>query len=155
MDNTANNAASPAVVNLAGALPHQSAELSIVFQGTSKPTGWVITIAGPGHPKTIAYNNEMERERLHRDALIEQSRANGKKYKSDELTPEESRRKFVEGLTARIVTWTPVDFGWGVVEFSEKTGVDTLLRPELGFAVGQIVDYLVGERAFMKDAAKT
>jgi hypothetical protein len=147
------NTNSTAVTNLADALPMDTADLYIVRPGTSKRTGWVITMAGPGHPQTIELNNETSRKQLDETRTIKQQQANGRKVKIDEEQPEDNRREFVESLVARIVTWTPVDFGDGPVEFSPKAAVNLLLDPKKGAYVGQIVDYLIAEKSFMKGSA--
>src|SRR5438045_2335617 len=108
------------VINMADDLPADTAELHVVRPGTNIRTGWVITLAGPGHPQSIALMNEGERERLHKSAQIEQAQVNGRKWKGDDAQPEEARRKLVSYITRRIVGWTPVDFGEGALEFSPE-----------------------------------
>lgn len=147
--------AAPPPADLSSFLPSDTGDLHVVIPGTNKPMGWVITLAGPGHAKTIALNNEGSRKRLHRQSEIERAQVNGKKWRVEEQTPEESTRDFVAGLVARIVTWTPIKLGSETIEFSESAAIDLLLRPEMGHYVGQIVDYLVGERAFMKGSANS
>jgi hypothetical protein len=150
-----------AIADLSGAdaLPSDTGTLQTVFPGTNKRTGWDVTFAGPGHPKTIALNQETSRKELHKSEQIERARVNGRKWKGDDKTPDEQRREFIEGLVARIVCWTPVNFGEGPVEFAEgdatapKRAIELLLKPKLGAYVAQFVDYLIDERAFMKDSA--
>lgn len=142
-----------AVVNMADDLPLDTAELHIVKPGTNIRTGWVITLAGPGHPQTIELMNEGERERLHRSTLIEQAQINGRKWKGDaDKQPDEERRKTISRVCRRIVGWTPVDFGEGSVTFSQENAVKLFMDPKKGAFFGQIVDYLTAERAFMKDS---
>jgi hypothetical protein len=150
------------VIDLSGddALPADTAVLHTVYPGTNKPTGWDITFAGPGHMKTVAFSLSKERERLHRAAQIERSQINGRKWKGDDdKPPEQSRRDFVGDLVARIVSWTPVNFGDGPVEFNEgdpaaeKRAVELLCKPKLGGYVAQIVEFLIDERSFMKASA--
>jgi hypothetical protein len=143
------------VANMADDLPMETAELHIVKPGTSIKTGWVITMAGPGHPKTVALGNKESRKTLEEQRRIKLQQARGQRVKIDDVEPEENAREFVEGLVARIVTWTPVDFGAGQVDFSEKAAVELLLDPNKGMYVGQIVDFLIAERSFMKGSAKT
>jgi hypothetical protein len=140
------------VTNLVDDLPMDTADLHVVKPGTNKRTGWVVTFAGPGHPKTIALNNEASRKQLDESKRIKQQQANGRKVKIDDEQPEENRREFIEGLVARIVTWTPVDFGNGPVEFSDTAAVELLLDPKKGAYVSQFVDFLIDDRAFMKDS---
>lgn len=149
------------VIDLSGAdaIPADTAVLRTVFPGSNKPTGWNITFAGPGHPKTVALNNETSRKQLQKAALIERAQANGRSWKGDDLSTDDVRREFVEALVARMLSWTPVNFGDGVVEFTEsdaaapKRAVELLLKPKLGSYVSQCVDFLVEERTFMKGSA--
>lgn len=140
------------VINMADDLPNDTAELHVVKPGTNIPTGWVITLAGPGHPQSIALMNEGERERLHRATQIEQAQVNGRKWKGDDDQPDAARRKLVSRITRRIVGWTPVDFGDGVVEFSQDAAVKLFANPKYGAFFGQVVDFLTAERAFMRDS---
>lgn len=147
--------------DLSGAMPADTAVLYTVFPGTNKRTGWNITFAGPGHPKTIAFNNDAERKRLHKAAMIERAQVNGRKWKGDEdKQPDESRRESVESWVARIVSWTPVDFGGGPVEFNEgdatapTRAVELLMQPKLGAYLLQMVEFMLDEKSFMTDSAQ-
>jgi hypothetical protein len=145
-------------IDLSGTLPSDIAVLHTVKPGTNVRTGWDITFAGPGHPQTVALNNKRERERLHKAANIERSQINGRKWKGDDdKDPQESRRDFLTDLTARIVSWTPVDFGTGEVKFESPTdapnAVELLMNPHLGTYVSQMVDFLLDEQAFLTDSA--
>lgn len=142
------------VANLAGDLPEDTADLHIVVPGTNKRTGWVITLAGPGHPQTVALANEYERKRLQKSSAIEKAQVNGRKWKGDDdVQPDDSRRESVASVVARVVTWTPVDFGNGAIEFTPKAAVDLFMDPKKGAYFSQIVDFITAERAFMKDSA--
>ncbi len=143
------------VINMADDLPADTAELHVVKPGTNQRTGWIITLAGPGHPQTIEMTNEGERERLHRSQEIERAQVNGRKWKGDDEQPEESRRKFVSRIARRIVGWTPVDFGDGPVEFSQENAVKLFMDPKKGAFFVQVVDFLTAERAFMKDSVSS
>lgn len=142
-------------VNLAGSLALDTMELNMCFPGTNQPTGWVLTLAGPGHPQTVELSDEMERKRLKKVADIERAQVNGRKYKGDEdLDPEESRRQTVTSICRRIVDWTPVDFGEGPIEFSLDNAVDAFMDRRKAAYFGQLVDKLNEEKAFMKASAK-
>jgi hypothetical protein len=155
METDINTSTKPAVANLMDDLPMDTSDLHVVKPGTNKRTGWVVTFAGPGHPKTIALNTETLRKQLDEAKRIKQSQANSRKVKLDDEQPEDSRREFIEGLVARIVTWSPVDFGEGPIEFSDKAAVALLLDPKKGAYVSQFVDFLIDDRAFMKGSATT
>ena len=141
-------------VDLTGMLPVDTAVLQIYRPGTNEPIGWEWTMAGPAHAKTVEFNNNAARKASHRDMLMEQARVNNRKWKGEDKQPEERRREFIEGIVARIVTWTPVQIGSTVYEFSEKSAVELLLKPEMGAFVAQAVDFLIDERAFTKDSEK-
>lgn len=143
------------VINMADDLPQDTAELHIVKPGTNIRTGWVITLAGPGHPQTIEIMNEGERERLHRSAEIERAQVNGRKWKGADEQPEENQRKFVSRICRRIVGWTPVDFGDGPVEFSQENAVKTFMDPKKGSFFVQVVEFLTADRSFMKGSANS
>lgn len=145
----------PAVTNLAGTAAMQTAILHMKYPGTSKRNGWQITMAGPSHPKTIALGNEQTRERLDKQARIEQVQVNGRKWKVEDVEPEDDRLRFVRSLVGRIVTWTPIDLGAGPVEFSEQAAIDLLLNPDYGHYVAQITDFLLAEGSFIPDSAKS
>lgn len=144
--------------DLSALLPEDTAVLTICKPGTSDPVGppaWEITMAGPGHPKTVALNNKQQRETEDRNARLEAQRQNGRKVKPETKADGERTREFVEGLVARIVSWTPVKIGDETIEFSEKAAISLLLRPQMGAFVAQIVDFLIDERAFMKGSANS
>jgi hypothetical protein len=141
----------PAVANMADDLPLDTADLHITKPGTNIPTGWVITLAGPGHPQTIALSDEATRENLARSAAIERAQVNGRKWKGEEdQSPEAARRKTVTSVCKRIVSWTPVDFGEGPVPFSLENAVKLFMDPKKGSFYLQIVEFLTAERAFMR-----
>ena len=143
------------IINMADDLPNDTAELHVVKPGTNIRTGWVITLAGPGHPQSIAMMNEGERERLHRSAEMERAQVNGRKWKGEDQQPDEARKKTVSSVCKRIVGWTPVDFGEGTVEFSHENAVKLFMNPKFGAFFGQVVDFLTAERAFMPDSANS
>lgn len=141
-------------LDLSAFVPQQTADFFPLIPGTNKQLGWKITFGGPSHPKVVAYAENASRKDLLRTAEIEKARVNGRKWKGDmEKQPEESRREFITGLVARIVDWTPVRLGDKDYFFSETTAVELLMLPEMGPYVGQIVDWLLDDKAFMKDSA--
>lgn len=137
------------ITDLSADLPSDTFDLAIVKPGTAQPNGWIITLAGPAHPKTIAFKNSAQRDRLHKEASIEASQVNGRKYKPESRTPEEADSQTVKWLISRIVTWTPVKIGSETIQFSDDAAANLFLRPAMAPYIAQIVDYLQGERAFM------
>ena len=143
------------VADLDADLPGDTAELKMLKPGTAEPNGWVLTMAGPAHPKTLAFKGIKARERLHKEAVIEQAQVNGRKYKSDERTVDEAEIDTMKWVVSRIVSWTPVKIGGDVIAFSDEAAIELLRRPAMSAYLQQIIDYLNADRAFMPSSAKT
>lgn len=133
-----------------------TATLDILAPGGSKSIGWRITFAGPGHPKTIAFNEAKNREILHRNRQIEAAQINGRKYKPEEQTVEEARRENVRWVAARIVEWTPVALSPDKppLAFSEAAAIEIFINPDLGWIYAQCLDFLAADQSFTQTSAK-
>ena len=141
------------VVDLSAFMPEDTALFEVLDPGGTKATGWVIEFAGPSHPKTVEWANKNAKEQLRREAQMEAARVNQRKYKPDEKEPDEVRRANVEWVVSRIVSWTPVripHLSPDTIEFSEKAASDLLMRPEMGWAYLQMVEFLADIRSFTK-----
>jgi hypothetical protein len=53
-------------IDISGFKPADTTDLQILQPGTDKPTGWVVTLAGPSHPKAIAWASANARQGLRR-----------------------------------------------------------------------------------------
>lgn len=144
-------------LDLSASIPAQTAWIDICYQGTTKPTGWRIELAGPAHPKTIAAAEETSREQLDREKAIEFAQVNGRKFKKDNETVAERREKVVRSICRRIVGWEPppkiAQFSDGPIAFSEETATKLFLEPYMSWAFGQITDYILSETAFTQRSA--
>ena len=140
-------------IDLSGATPAETAVIEILKLGREQGTGWFITLAGPAHPKTIAWADQAARRSLQRQAAMEAAQVNGRKYKPEEKTPESQRRENVAWVAARIIDWTPVNLGEGAIAFSEDAAIELLSRPEMGWAFAQLCEHLADERSFMRPSA--
>jgi hypothetical protein len=140
-------------LDLSDLAPQASFKLAILKPGTSIPTGWVIELAGPSHPQTLAVVSDMSRENLEKERAIELAQVNGRKWKGGQETVDDRRRKNVTTLCRRIVGWSPNPTFKFVspdpIAFSLDAAVDLFVRPDLGSFFVQITDYFTGERAFM------
>lgn len=145
----------PAVFNLDDTTPLETFDYTAKVPGTEDPTTWIVTFAGPAHPKTIKLNNDSSKKALRQKAAMDQARINGKKFKVDEKSPEDDRREFIEGVVARIVTWTPVTFGGKRYDFNDNDAVELLMHPALGAYVAQFVTVLLEEQTFTRASAKS
>jgi ParB-like chromosome segregation protein Spo0J len=143
------------VVDLSADLPGETAELKMLKPGTEEPNGWVITLAGPSHPKALAFKDASQRERLAKQAQLEAQQANGRKVKPDVMSPQDADLRTVKWLVSRIVSWTPIRIGAETFSFSDDAATRLLLKPEMAPYIGQIVDYLQSERAFMPTSASS
>ena len=147
---------SNAVADLSALIPGDAAILHVVAPGTNKRTGWQITFAGPGHPKTIAQTNELSRKSLHKAALIEQAQVNGRKWKADDKETADQVRENVAWIVGRIVDWTPVkisQFSPDPIVFSETIAIDLLAQPYMGPFFAQCVEFLTNEASFIAASA--
>ncbi len=118
-----------------------------------RPSGWKVTLGAPSHPKATAYNDAAAKRNLHRAKMIEQAQINGRKYVSEEKTPEEARAENVAWVVSRIIAWTPVKIAGETIVFSDEAATKLLVRPELGFAFGQILKAVADEKRFMPRSA--
>jgi len=143
-------------VDLSAFIPQDTADLEILKPGGVEGTGWTVTFAGPSHPKTIAFGNELSRKNLRRSRLIEAAQVNGKKFKPEEREVDEVRRENVSFVVSRIVGWTPVRLGPGEpIAFSEEAATNLLIDPKLGWVLNQMTEFLAEERSFTKGSATT
>lgn len=160
-------------LDLSSALPLDVAEFEILHPATGKPTGWVWELAGPAHPKSIEVGRGLARDRLRKEARLEAQMANGRKVKPEEEEPEARKRRNVENIVARVIGWSmkgPADevgqrpvIGAGPIfkqvseqpiAFTENAAIDLLQRPDMGWLLNDIVEYLASEQAFMQSSAQ-
>lgn len=143
------------IIDLDADLPADTYQLQILKPGTAQPIGWAITLAGPAHPKAVAYKNARQQDELQRHAAIEAQQANGRKVKPDARTSEEENLRTVRWLVSRVVDWTPVRISGETFTFSDETATRLFLDPKMAAYTAQIVDYLTSERAFMPTSASS
>lgn len=144
-----------AVASIGGAKYYDTGILEIRHPITKALTGWKITLAGPGHPKTIALNDRELDKFLQTSKAKEMAQVNGRKWKGDDREVAEVRREFAASIAARIVDWSPVDFqdGKGPIAFSEDVAIALLLDPARLWIAPQIREYLDDEKSFTTDSA--
>jgi hypothetical protein len=143
-------------ISLAALKAKDTAEYEIKWPGEEprEGTGWIIEFAGPGHPKTVAWNNEAQRKTLRRQERIEAQQLNGKKVKPEERDVEEQRRENARWIAARIVAWRGLLGEDGQpLPFAEETAVRIFLDPDYAWAYHDAIDFLVGAESFIKRSA--
>lgn len=130
-------------------------EAQMVVMLNGKPTGWVWTFAGPGHPKTIEQSTRMSRARLRETKAKEEARVNGRKWHAPEETPDETRAGNVNWVVERLLGWSPVKLDGQLTEFSEDKARELLSdRRKEGLLV-QSLEFLADDASFTRRSAKT
>mgnify|MGYP001593824205 CR=1 FL=1 len=142
-------------IDLTAMLPADTATMEVLKPGGIEGTGWIVTFGGPAHPRTLAWSNEAARKGLRKAAQIEQSQVNGKKFKAEDRNPDEVRKENVAWVVARIVDWTPITIGGKGYPFSDAAATELLIKPEMGWAFGQMVEFLGADASFTQRSATT
>ncbi|KFL25069.1 hypothetical protein JP74_21290 [Devosia sp. 17-2-E-8] len=117
------------------------------------PTDWKWTFAGPGHPKAIEQSNRLAREGLAEQRAIQQARANGKKWKASDETPDELRRENVGHVVERLVGWSPVKIDGKDFAFSSENATMLLADPKRVGLLTQALEFLADENSFTRRSA--
>lgn len=131
------------------------AEMVVVSNG--KPTDWVWRFAGPGHPQTVDQTNRVLRESLRREHGKEQARANGKKWKVEEETPEEVRRSNINFVLERLLGWSSVKLTPDGEDypFTPENARKILEDRRMGGLLFQAVEFLGDDQSFTPRSPKT
>jgi len=136
-------------IDITGFLPTHDFRLQIIA-ANGKPTGWWWTLAAASHEKNIAFTEGRAARNLERAKVLREAQFNGQRYEAEAKTPEEDRREDVQWIVARTLDFTAIKLGDTVFTFSDKAVEDLLIRPELNFAVVQIVKALNDDARFIK-----
>lgn len=140
-------------IDLSDTIPVESFSLPIMRPGTKTPTGWVIELAGPQHPNSIAVASEGGEDLIKEEFAIKVANASGQRYEPTSETLQARRRKSVGRVCRRIIGWSPNPTFKNVqaepIEFSVSAATDLFLRPDMGAFFIQLVNYINGEKAFI------
>jgi hypothetical protein len=140
----------PAAFDLDDLAAIDQAELNIKRRDGA-PTGWIWTIAGPGHPQTIALTEKLTKEGFARSKAQEMARVNGKKWKGDDDSADDIVKRTADALAGRVLGWTPVTFHGKDYPCTKENVVAILLDPARGDTlVTQLAEFIADERSFMK-----
>lgn len=141
------------VLDLDAILPTQDHVLDIVSLA-GQSTGWKWTLAPRSHPKAVAYAEAEAQRDIDRAKVIREAQFNGVRYDgNDARTPDSARRENVQWIVARVLDFTPVKIGGEVISFSDKAVEDLLIRPEMSFALNQVVKALNTDNLFTNRSA--
>lgn len=128
-------------------------ELVIVHPATGAPTTWVWTLAGPGHPATVAASDRVAQRALELDRQRSQALNNRRNWHEPKRTPTEQRRENAETFASRVVGWTAARINGADYPFSTQNVVKLLLDPAYDRVYGQLLAYFVADEAFTQRSA--
>jgi hypothetical protein len=126
----------------------------MTVMANGKPTSWVWTFCGPGHPRAIAQSNRVAREQLSRNRLKEQAQANGRKWKAPEQSPEELLRDNVNFVMERLLNWSDATVGGQPYPFTEENARAILMDPKKGALLQQAIEFIIDDNSFTQRSAK-
>ncbi len=129
------------------------AEMTVVAGG--KTTDWIWTFAGPGHPQGVAQSNRVARESLHAQRQIVQARANSKKYKAEEQTPDELLTDNVNYVMERLLRWSPVTMNGQDYPFTQENARALLMDRKKGALLQQAIEFLLDDNSFTTRSPKS
>jgi hypothetical protein len=128
-------------------------EAKMVVNLFGKPTTWVWTFAGPGHPKTVEISDRDARARLSLERERDEARINGRTWVEPEETVAGLRQKNVKTVVDRLLSWSPVKIDGQELPFSVDAATKLLLDPRKVDLYLQAMKFLGGERSFTKASA--
>lgn len=120
----------------------------VVHSLTGEPTNWRWTFAGPGHEATVKSAERLARERLMREKKQEQDRVNGRKWKAEDVSPQEMLEKNAQIVLDRLLGWSEVMNGGQPFEFSIAAARSLLIDPKKPALLRQALDFLGDETSF-------
>lgn len=125
-----------------------TADMVVMVGG--RPTSWIWTFAGPGHPRTIEQSNRQSRQRLQDDRLKQQAVVNGKKWKAPDETVETIRERNIADIVERLLGWSPVKIDGQDVPFSPEKAKELLSDRRRASLLLQAIEFLADDQAFTK-----
>lgn len=132
----------------------QTAEMIVRHPITDEPTTWKITFVGPGHPVSVALNDDFARRSIRQRKEREEAMTNGRKWKAPEESPDKNRKINATAFAKRMLDWTPVVLNAGSppVTFSPDRAVEILENPDFGWLYMQISRFLADDAGFIRDS---
>lgn len=127
-----------------------TADMTVRNPANGEPTPWIITFAGPSHPKRVALEDKALRDVLKKNKTYETQRRNGKRVKVEDQSPEELRRENAEAIADQIISWTGA-----TIEFDRDVAVEKFMDPRYRLLVEQINEFLADDAIFIRNSATT
>ena len=129
------------------------AQMEVLSGG--KPTGWMWTFAGPGHPKAAEQNARVSREQLQRNRMKEQAQVNGKKWKAAEQTPDELLNDNANFVMERLLGWSEITLNGEPFPFTRENAFKILTDRKKPGLLQQSVEFILEDNSFTKRSAAT
>ncbi len=126
-----------------------TAVLEVLHPVSGQPTGWKITFASKAHQRFIDISNDYIRRSQRESAQRDQARANGRKWKPEEKTPEQVRAENVALVADRILDWTPIKIQGESVPFSRENARRLLADPHKDWLYDQCLQFIAAEENFL------
>jgi hypothetical protein len=137
-----------------GALAYEDeADLEIV-DANGRKTGWVWTFAGPGHPATIAIDNEQTARFVDRQNEIERTQVNGRKWKGGGETADTLRERGINYIVARLLRWSDMTMDGAPFPCTPDNVRKLLADRRFGLVYDQANAFLIDEKSFTKRSPK-
>lgn len=125
-----------------------------ILDAAGKPTGWVWTFAGPGHPTTVALDRDRNTRLLQREQAKERAQVNNKKWKGDGETIDEFRERNISYIVGRLLRWTEIEMEGKPFACTPENAEKILSDHHFGLVYEQANDFLRDEKDFTKGSAK-
>lgn len=126
----------------------------MVVMSNGQATDWRWTFAGPGHPQSVALADRLGRERLRKDREQAEAVANGRRWKAENDTPEEARRRGAEFIVDRLIGWSPITLSGKDYPFTRENAIALLIDPKKASLAVQAMEFLANDRSFTPPSAK-
>jgi hypothetical protein len=151
---TVTNGHAPGAFDLSSLAYADTGELEITHPATGAPTGWKWIIAGPSHPIVIEQGDEFARQAIRNRRDREAAQVNGRKWKPDDESPEENRKRNAKYFARRVLGWLPdqpvrLERDAPPVEFSLDNVARLLRQPKYGWLYRQVADYCSEDVGFI------
>lgn len=117
-------------------------------------TGWIWTFAGPGHPITIEADRLSAQETLNREAEIERTQVNGRKWKGAAEKVDDRRARNIGYVVKRLLRWSDIEMNGEAFPCTPENATAVLSNPDMPTLYEQANTFLAADKSFSKGSAK-
>lgn len=124
---------------------------------TGVDTGWIITLAGPGHPQVLEFEEaEFRRGQDEQETRSREDQAAidaGREPPLRRQTRAEVRRRRAEKVAAHIITSTPATLNGQDTTLTRDNAATILADPDLDWLLNQLTSTIQGRAVFISGSA--